>query len=82
MRAPWSIALVVFGPTPTTREIVEELLTPEELDDAQKRARDWLDAFENRVSVFRDTPLDVDGQFTRRRDAQAWAEVIRPTLTH
>ncbi len=48
MRAPWSIALVVFGPTPTTREIVAELLTPEELDDARKRARDWLDAFEKR----------------------------------
>ena len=48
MTAPLSIALVVFGPTAPTREIVAELLTPEELESAQKRARDWLDAFEKR----------------------------------
>ena len=45
---PFSIALVVFGPTAPTREIVAALLTPEELEDARKRARDWHDAFEKR----------------------------------
>jgi len=48
MRAPFALALVVFGPTATTRNVVTELLTPEELEDAQKRARDWIDAFEKR----------------------------------
>ena len=48
MRVPLSLALVVFGPIGANREIVAELLTPEELEEARKRARDWLDAFAKR----------------------------------
>ena len=62
MRPPLSIALVVFGPTAPTREVVAALLTPEELEDAQKRARAWQDAFEKRDLPSQATSADSIGR--------------------